>query len=122
MPRAATSRVGLEDSFPGNLIQGTVLTYQSEPGYELLGFNILTCQRDLFWNSAPPACQKVIICADPGEIPNGHQTITDAGFPVGSHIQHHCLPGYSLEGVAVLTCYSRDTGIPKWSDRVPNAP
>lgn len=58
-------------------------------------------------------------CADPGEITNGHRTASDAGFPVGSHVQYRCLPGYSLEGAAVLTCYSRDTGTPKWSDRVP---
>lgn len=58
-------------------------------------------------------------CADPGEITNGHRTTSDAGFPVGSHVQYRCLPGYSLEGAAVLTCYSRDTGTPKWSDRVP---
>ncbi|KFO36288.1 Seizure 6-like protein 2 [Fukomys damarensis] len=90
-----------------------------EPGYELLGSDILTCQWDLSWSAAPPACQKIMTCADPGEITNGHRTTSDAGFPVGSHVQYRCLPGYSLEGAAVLTCYSRDTGTPKWSDRVP---
>ncbi|MEJ1273816.1 seizure related 6 homolog like 2 [Cricetulus griseus] len=103
----------------GDLIRGTVLTYQCEPGYELLGSDILTCQWDLSWSAAPPACQKIMTCADPGEITNGHRTASDAGFPVGSHVQYRCLPGYSLEGAAVLTCYSRDTGTPKWSDRVP---
>ncbi|XP_042522674.1 seizure 6-like protein 2 isoform X5 [Dipodomys spectabilis] len=103
----------------GDLIRGTVLTYQCEPGYELLGSDILTCQWDLSWSAAPPACQKIVTCADPGEITNGHRTTSDAGFPVGSHVQYRCLPGYSLEGAAVLTCYSRDTGTPKWSDRVP---
>ncbi|XP_059751987.1 seizure 6-like protein 2 isoform X8 [Balaenoptera ricei] len=103
----------------GDLIRGTVLTYQCEPGYELLGSDILTCQWDLSWSAAPPVCQKIMTCADPGEITNGHRTTSDAGFPVGSHVQYRCLPGYSLEGAAVLTCYSRDTGTPKWSDRVP---
>ncbi|XP_049494555.1 seizure 6-like protein 2 isoform X9 [Panthera uncia] len=103
----------------GDLIRGTVLTYQCEPGYELLGSDILTCQWDLSWSAAPPACQKIMTCADPGEITNGHRTTSDAGFPVGSHVQYRCLPGYGLEGAAVLTCYSRDTGTPKWSDRVP---
>lgn len=42
----------------GDLIRGTVLTYQCEPGYELLGSDILTCQWDLSWSAAPPACQK----------------------------------------------------------------
>lgn len=31
---------------------------QCEPGYELLGSDILTCQWDLSWSAAPPACQK----------------------------------------------------------------
>lgn len=35
-----------------------MLTYQCEPGYELLGSDILTCQWDLSWSAAPPACQK----------------------------------------------------------------
>ncbi|PNJ33448.1 SEZ6L2 isoform 8, partial [Pongo abelii] len=39
----------------GDLIRGTVLTYQCEPGYELLGSDILTCQWDLSWSAAPPA-------------------------------------------------------------------
>lgn len=50
----------------GDLIRGTVLTYQCEPGYELLGSDILTCQWDLSWSAAPPACQK----SEPGLSPN----------------------------------------------------
>lgn len=50
----------------GDLIRGTVLTYQCEPGYELLGSDILTCQWDLSWSAAPPACRK----SEPGPRPN----------------------------------------------------
>lgn len=42
-----------------------MLTYQCEPGYELLGSDILTCQWDLSWSAAPPACQK----SEPGRTP-----------------------------------------------------
>lgn len=42
-----------------------MLTYQCEPGYELLGSDILTCQWDLSWSAAPPACQK----SEPGPAP-----------------------------------------------------
>lgn len=42
-----------------------MLTYQCEPGYELLGSDILTCQWDLSWSAAPPACQK----SEPGPRP-----------------------------------------------------
>lgn len=43
-----------------------MLTYQCEPGYELLGSDILTCQWDLSWSAAPPACRK----SEPGPRPN----------------------------------------------------
>lgn len=86
------------------------------------GLSQLSASRRSFKAPAPrdfALLSTVMTCADPGEITNGHRTTSDAGFPVGSHVQYRCLPGYSLEGAAVLTCYSRDTGTPKWSDRVP---
>ncbi|CAM5117550.1 unnamed protein product, partial [Eretmochelys imbricata] len=39
-------------------IRGTVLTYQCEPGYDIVGSDILTCQWDLAWSNSPPTCQK----------------------------------------------------------------
>ncbi|XP_021575059.1 seizure 6-like protein 2 isoform X9 [Carlito syrichta] len=102
---------------------GALATFSCLPGYALEPPgppNAIECvdPTEPHWNDTEPAC-KVMTCADPGEITNGHRTASDAGFPVGSHVQYRCLPGYSLEGAAVLTCYSRDTGTPKWSDRVP---
>ncbi|XP_032099044.1 seizure 6-like protein 2 isoform X3 [Sapajus apella] len=102
---------------------GTLATFSCLPGYALEPPgppNAIECvdPTEPHWNDTEPAC-KVMTCADPGEITNGHRTASDAGFPVGSHVQYRCLPGYSLEGAAMLTCYSRDTGTPKWSDRVP---
>nr|XP_030727579.1 seizure 6-like protein 2 isoform X2 [Globicephala melas] len=102
---------------------GALATFSCLPGYALEPPgppNAIECvdPTEPHWNDTEPAC-KVMTCADPGEITNGHRTTSDAGFPVGSHVQYRCLPGYSLEGAAVLTCYSRDTGTPKWSDRVP---
>ncbi|XP_011741655.2 seizure 6-like protein 2 isoform X4 [Macaca nemestrina] len=102
---------------------GALATFSCLPGYALEPPgppNAIECvdPTEPHWNDTEPAC-KVMTCADPGEIANGHRTASDAGFPVGSHVQYRCLPGYSLEGAAMLTCYSRDTGTPKWSDRVP---
>ncbi|XP_078201241.1 seizure 6-like protein 2 isoform X18 [Callithrix jacchus] len=102
---------------------GALATFSCLPGYALEPPgppNAIECvdPTEPHWNDTEPAC-KVMTCADPGEITNGHRTASDAGFPVGSHVQYRCLPGYSLEGAAMLTCYSRDTGTPKWSDRVP---
>uniref|UniRef100_A0A452GUX7 Uncharacterized protein n=1 Tax=Gopherus agassizii TaxID=38772 RepID=A0A452GUX7_9SAUR len=100
-------------------IRGTVLTYQCEPGYDIVGSDILTCQWDLAWSNSPPTCQKIVNCADPGEIANGKRSVSDRRFSIGSHVQYFCHEGYVVEGSSTLTCYNRDTGTPKWSDRVP---
>ncbi|XP_063157408.1 seizure 6-like protein 2 isoform X2 [Candoia aspera] len=101
------------------VIRGTVITYQCEPGYDIVGSDILTCQWDLSWSNSPPTCQKIINCADPGEISNGKRSVSDRHFSIGSHVQYFCHEGYVVEGSSTLTCYNRDTGTPKWSDRVP---
>ncbi|XP_058039754.1 seizure 6-like protein 2 [Ahaetulla prasina] len=101
------------------VIRGTVVTYQCEPGYDIVGSDILTCQWDLSWSNSPPTCQKIINCADPGEISNGKRSVSDRHFSIGSHVQYFCHEGYVVEGSNSLTCYNRDTGTPKWSDRVP---
>ncbi|XP_053117624.1 seizure 6-like protein 2 isoform X2 [Hemicordylus capensis] len=101
------------------VIRGTVVTYQCEPGYDIVGSDILTCQWDLSWSNSPPTCQKIVNCADPGEISNGKRSVSDRRFSIGSHVQYFCHEGYVVEGSSTLTCYNRDTGTPKWSDRVP---
>lgn len=67
----------------------------------------------------PLLLPKVVNCADPGEISNGKRSVSDQRFSIGSHVQYFCHEGYVVEGSSTLTCYNRDTGTPKWSDRVP---
>ncbi|KAM4698391.1 seizure 6-like protein 2 isoform 1-T1 [Rhinophrynus dorsalis] len=110
---------GWKTSSHPDLIRGTVVTYQCEPGYDITGSDILTCQWDLSWSNAPPTCEKILNCADPGEIANGVRRASDPRFPIASHVQYSCNEGYTLEGSRLLTCYNRDTGTPKWSDRIP---
>ncbi|XP_043942251.1 seizure 6-like protein 2 [Protopterus annectens] len=102
-----------------DLIRGTVVTYQCDPGYDIIGSDIITCQWDLSWSNTPPTCEKILYCADPGEITNGLRMVSDHRFPIGSQVQYSCNEGYTIEGSSALTCYNRDTGTPKWSDRVP---
>ncbi|XP_030066662.1 seizure 6-like protein 2 [Microcaecilia unicolor] len=102
-----------------DLIRGTVVTYQCDPGYDIVGSDILTCQWDLSWSNSSPSCEKILNCADPGEIGNGVRRISDQRFSIGSQVQYSCNEGYTIEGTGTLTCYNRDTGTPKWSDRVP---
>ncbi|XP_068779238.1 seizure 6-like protein 2 [Struthio camelus] len=118
-PEVPAVAFGWRSASHAAMLRGTVLTFQCRPGYELLGADILTCQWDLSWSSPPPVCRKIVTCADPGEISHGKRSAADPRFAVGARVQYFCHEGYVLEGSGTLTCYGRDAGTPKWSDRVP---
>lgn len=40
------------------LVRGARITYQCDPGYDLVGRETLTCQVELSWSSQPPFCEK----------------------------------------------------------------
>ncbi|CAG5878038.1 unnamed protein product [Menidia menidia] len=102
-----------------DLIHGTVVTYQCYPGYSLTGSEILMCQWDLTWSGDVPRCEEVRTCQDPGNVEHSRKVITGNRFAVASTVQFICNKGYVLSGSGLLTCYNRDTAVPKWSDRLP---
>ncbi|XP_072231457.1 seizure protein 6 homolog isoform X2 [Leuresthes tenuis] len=102
-----------------DLIHGTVVTYQCYPGYTLVGSEILMCQWDLTWSGDVPRCEEVLTCQDPGNVEHSRKVITGSRFAVGSTVQFNCNKGYILSGSSLLTCYNRDSAMPKWSDRLP---
>uniref|UniRef100_A0A667I9H7 Seizure related 6 homolog like n=1 Tax=Lynx canadensis TaxID=61383 RepID=A0A667I9H7_LYNCA len=91
------------------------ITYQCDPGYDIVGSDTLTCQWDLSWSSDPPFCEKIMYCTDPGEVDHSTRLISDPVLLVGTTIQYTCNPGFVLEGSSLLTCYSRETGTPIWT-------
>ncbi|XP_046876860.1 seizure protein 6-like [Hypomesus transpacificus] len=101
-----------------DLVHGTVVTYQCYPGYQLSGAEILICQWDLTWSGDVPSCEKVISCPDPGVVEHSRRVVPPR-LLVGSTVQYVCNKGYVLSGSGLLTCYNRDTAIPKWSERPP---
>lgn len=40
------------------LVQGTVVTYQCYPGYQVVGAELLMCQWDLTWSGDIPSCER----------------------------------------------------------------
>lgn len=102
-----------------DLIHGTVVTYQCYPGYTLVGSEILMCQWDLTWSGDVPKCEEVLTCRDPGNVEHSRKVITGNRFNVGSTVQFICNKGYILSGTSLITCYNRDSAMPKWSDRLP---
>ncbi|GAA6107604.1 seizure protein 6 homolog isoform X1 [Tachysurus ichikawai] len=102
-----------------DLIHGTVVTYQCYPGFQVVGSEILMCQWDLTWSGDVPSCEKVMLCQDPGSVEHGRRLMTGSRFTVGSTVHYMCNKGYTLSGPSLLTCYSRDTAEPKWSEKIP---
>ncbi|XP_059105842.1 seizure 6-like protein isoform X7 [Peromyscus eremicus] len=102
------------------LVRGARITYQCDPGYDIVGSDTLTCQWDLSWSSDPPFCEKIMYCTDPGEVEHSTRLISDPVLLVGTTIQYTCSPGFVLEGSSLLTCYSRETGTPIWTSRLPH--
>ncbi|CAK6440114.1 unnamed protein product [Pipistrellus nathusii] len=102
------------------LVRGARITYQCDPGYDIVGSDTLTCQWDLSWSSDPPFCEKIMYCTDPGEVDHSTRLISDPVLLVGTTIQYTCEPGFVLEGSSLLTCYSRETGTPIWTSRLPH--
>ncbi|CAM4729510.1 unnamed protein product [Leuciscus chuanchicus] len=102
-----------------DLIHGTVITYQCYPGFHLQGSEILMCQWDLTWSGDVPLCEKIMSCEDPGLVDNSRRLVTGSRYAVGSSVEYICNKGYSLSGPGVLTCYSRETADPKWSEKLP---
>ncbi|XP_063171539.1 seizure 6-like protein [Candoia aspera] len=102
------------------LVREAKITYQCDPGYDIVGSDTLTCQWDLTWSSDPPFCEKIMYCTDPGEVDHSIRLISDPVLLVGTTIQYTCNLGFVLEGSSLLTCYSRETGTPIWTSRLPH--
>ncbi|AWP00621.1 putative seizure 6-like protein [Scophthalmus maximus] len=102
------------------LVRGAHITYQCDPGYDLVGRETLTCQLDLSWSSQPPFCEKIMYCSDPGHVEHSTRSLSDPKLLVGTTIQYSCNPGFILQGGATLTCYGREPGTPVWTSRLPH--
>ncbi|KAM5237669.1 seizure 6-like protein [Ctenodactylus gundi] len=102
------------------LVRGARITYQCDPGYDIVGSDTLTCQWDLSWSSDPPFCEKIMYCTDPGEVDHASRLVSDPALLVGTTVQYSCNPGFVLKGSSLLTCYSRETGTPIWTSRLPH--
>ncbi|XP_063000030.1 seizure 6-like protein [Elgaria multicarinata webbii] len=111
---------GWKTTSHAELVREAKITYQCDPGYDIVGSDTLTCQWDLTWSSDPPFCEKIMYCTDPGEVEHSTRLISDPVLLVGTTIQYTCNPGFVLEGSSLLTCYSRETGTPIWTSRLPH--
>ncbi|KAH0618911.1 hypothetical protein JD844_018446 [Phrynosoma platyrhinos] len=85
---------------------GISVRYACEPGYTLIGKEVIYCTDSGRWNPPAPHCEG---CLTPPEIANGKHD-KDTGvlkdFPYGSSVTYHCDPDYFLSGPAKIHCLS----------------
>uniref|UniRef100_A0AAR2LQK7 Seizure related 6 homolog (mouse)-like 2 n=1 Tax=Pygocentrus nattereri TaxID=42514 RepID=A0AAR2LQK7_PYGNA len=97
---------GWSSSSHPSLVRGSVLTYQCQPGYDIVGSDIITCQWDLSWSNGPPTCVKMKYdpCPNPGVPDNGYQTLYKHSYQAGETLRFFCYEGYELIGEVVINC------------------
>ncbi|TNN62619.1 Seizure protein 6 [Liparis tanakae] len=110
---------GWKTSSHPELVQGTVVTYQCYPSYQVVGAELLMCQWDLTWSGDLPSCERVLSCADPGKVEHSRQVLSGPHFTVASTIQYICNKGFTLSGNSLLTCFNRGSIGPKWNQKLP---
>ncbi|XP_068568738.1 seizure protein 6 homolog [Cebidichthys violaceus] len=110
---------GWKSSSHPELVQGTVVTYQCYPGFQVVGAELLMCQWDLTWSGDLPSCERVLSCTDPGKVENSRRVLSGPHFTVASTIQYICNKGFSLSGNSLLTCFNRGSMGPKWNQKLP---
>ena len=90
---------------------GSTATYACNPGYNLSGTAVHTCQADRTWSGTLPACT-VVDCGSPSI---GSGTYSPAATTYGSTVKFTCNDCYSLAGASTRTCQANGT----WSGLQP---
>ena len=98
---------------PSNFAYGTVVSFQCNVGFELLGSANITCQADNNWDNNLPMCT-LVTCPNPISPLNGY--IEGNSYTFASIITYHCNPSYYLEGNDTAQCKANKT----WTINVPS--
>uniref|UniRef100_A0AAY4AWF7 Uncharacterized protein n=1 Tax=Denticeps clupeoides TaxID=299321 RepID=A0AAY4AWF7_9TELE len=102
------------------LMRGARITYQCDPGYDLVGRETLSCQLDLTWSSQPPFCEKTedsVSCENPGLPDNGYQILSKRLYLPGESLTFMCYQGYELIGEIAIKCILGNPSF--WSGPLP---
>ncbi|XP_070563038.1 LOW QUALITY PROTEIN: sushi, von Willebrand factor type A, EGF and pentraxin domain-containing protein 1-like [Ptychodera flava] len=91
----------------GHIYNSTV-SYTCMEGYQLIGNTQHICQADKTWSGKAPVCQ-IISCGTPSNI---EQVSREDAIVYGSSLEYECLPGYNLQGEAIVTCQANGL----WTD------
>ncbi|CAH1790204.1 unnamed protein product [Owenia fusiformis] len=109
---------GMVASSPLSTIVGTIVVFECDAGFNLLGAQSIRCQSNGAWTNNVPFCSEIaaITCPDlklplNANLTNG--TLTNN--TVNSSVEVECIDRYTIMGSSVLTCMSDgawDTHLP----------
>nr|XP_046200295.1 C4b-binding protein alpha chain-like isoform X4 [Oncorhynchus gorbuscha] len=81
---------------------GSVVPYDCEKNYTLVGAKSITCSENGEFQPAPPEC-KMVSCPNP-VVENGVRIDGRPPYTYMSFVKYMCNAGYEMEGQASLTC------------------
>lgn len=97
-----------------SLSTGSVILYDCEEGYKLVGARERTCLSTGDWTEEEPSCQQIYCEKLPDRLPHGTIVGSDANV-YGSVVQFSCEPGYELDGPETVSCEDDEN----WSGLLP---
>ena len=100
-------------TYPTGLTPGSVVAYECNEGYNLIGDPNRTCLKTAEWNGTDPYCEKVS-CGTPPTLDNGYIVGNDWYFE--DVIEYRCNQGFTLDGTNRRVCLS----IGRWGGADPS--
>ena len=88
---------------------GSILSFQCDTGYRLIGEEKVTCEDGAHWSGNLPRCEE-ISCGVPRLIKNGF--IDGNSYQYQDIVQIGCVAGYTVQGESTIECQANG----KWSD------
>ena len=91
------------------------ISFTCNNGYELSGYQMLTCEPNGKWDDKPPVCN-IIYCNNPPVPDNATISMqSNSNFSFGSVVQFQCNVGYELVGYENITCEANGN----WTNPLP---
>ena len=100
---------------PPTYTYGSIIQYQCDEGFEMLGWPVIECNETKQWNGSLPDCI-IVECSDPGSPMNGTRLGKVDSFPFQTEVSFACNNGYQLQGNDSIVCTSHGL----WSDTLPS--
>ncbi|XP_047376747.1 complement receptor type 2-like [Sciurus carolinensis] len=96
---------------------GQEVSYSCEPGYTLLGTNLVQCTSLGTWSHAAPKCEVKSCAAIPNQLPNG-RVVPPPNLQLGAEVSFVCDPGFRLNGKSSSQCVPEGMTV-IWSNKFP---